>query len=76
MAKAKLSRQQKWQAARRAQGLCIRCGAEPLINKNHGKRCAEKQREHMRKVTGAKIRYKSAGSYAKLATSDQKRVRH
>jgi len=63
MAKPTLSRQRRWQNARREQGVCIRCGAEPLINKNHGARCAAKQREHMRKVTNAKTRYKAAGSY-------------
>jgi hypothetical protein len=57
------SRQRAWQDAHREQGLCIQCGEEPLINKNHGYNCAKKIRERARKRTGATKRYKGAASY-------------
>jgi hypothetical protein len=61
----KISRQRAWQLARRKQGLCIGCGAEPLLTKNHGPICAEKQREAMRRATNAKTRYQNSLSYQK-----------
>lgn len=64
MAKRKtVSRQRAWQLARKAKGLCVSCGQEPLITKNHGANCAEKIRERMRKKTGATRRYRNAQSY-------------
>lgn len=64
--KKKLSRQQAWQKTRRDAGLCITCGDEPLLTKNHGARCAKKIREAARKRTNAKIRYKAARSYSRV----------
>jgi hypothetical protein len=32
----------KWQHARRARGLCVRCGGSPLITKNHCAICLQK----------------------------------
>lgn len=61
--KVVLSRQKLWQNKRRKAGLCIQCGAEPLLTKNLGKRCAKKQRERMRKKTHAKVRYSNSKSY-------------
>jgi len=60
-----MSRQRAWQLAKRAAGLCIRCGLKPLLTKNHCARCAKKQREYMRSVTGAERRYKNSQSYQK-----------
>jgi hypothetical protein len=66
--KEKLNRQQQWQNTRRAQGLCICCGKEPLLTKNHGKKCAKKIREAARKRTGATTRYRNATSYQSNTT--------
>lgn len=68
MAKKKIekkSRQRIWQEARRKLCLCVQCGAEPLLTKNLGARCAKKQRERMRKKTDAQVRYKNSQSYKK-----------
>lgn len=59
----KKSRQRIWQNARRERGLCITCGHEPLLTKNHGRKCAKKIREKARKRNHATKRYKNAQSY-------------
>lgn len=67
MAKQKLTRQQLWQAEQRKLNLCISCGAEPLLTRNHGAKCAKKIREAARKRTGAKNRYRGATSYRRVS---------
>jgi hypothetical protein len=59
----KFSRQRQWQEKRLAQGLCIQCGAEPLLTKNHGRKCAKRIREAARRRTSATRRYKNSKSY-------------
>jgi hypothetical protein len=63
MRNIKQSRQQKWQEDRRRQGLCILCGKEPLLTKNHGPKCAKRIREAARKKNHAQARYKNSRSY-------------
>jgi hypothetical protein len=35
------SRQAKWRAEKKSQGLCIQCGKKPLMTKNHCPDCVE-----------------------------------
>lgn len=58
-----ISRQAKWQNTRRKARLCVICGNEPLLTKNHGRKCSKKIRETARLRNGAKTRYKNARSY-------------
>lgn len=66
-----MSRQREYQKKLVKQGLCGRCGSEPLnvpgATKTMGKKCAKKMREKARKVTGSTRRYKNAKSYTKPA---------
>ena len=57
------SRQARWQQERRHKGLCISCGREPLLTKNHGPKCAKRIREAARKKNHATTRYKNSKSY-------------
>jgi hypothetical protein len=63
----KLSRQRKWQEARKAKGLCACCGVNPLLTNNYCETCAERIRDKARKRTGAKIRYLKCASYNRPA---------
>lgn len=35
------SRQARWRAEKKSQGLCIQCGKKPLVTKNHCSDCVE-----------------------------------
>ena len=45
----------RYQAARRARGVCVRCGDEPLVNKNHGERCRLLINERVQKSRDARL---------------------
>lgn len=38
------NRQRRWQLANRLAGKCAACAGEPLVTKNHCKRCADKRK--------------------------------
>jgi hypothetical protein len=72
-----LSRQQRWQKERRDKNLCIACGKEPLVTKNHGAKCAKRIREKARKQTHATKRYSNSASYGSAVPADYRgTVRH
>lgn len=60
-----LPRQRRYQAIRKLRGLCVGCGKEKLVSTSLGENCLRKQRERMRKKTGAKKRYETIYSTAK-----------
>ena len=66
-----MSRQREHQKKLVEEGLCGRCGQEPLgvpgATKTMGAKCAKKMREKARKKTGSTRRYKNAKSYLKKA---------
>ena len=64
---AKLSRQQRYKLRRKAAGLCVSCGNEPIAKglSELGEKCAARQRERMRDATGAVARYPGSPSYGK-----------
>lgn len=63
-----MNRQTVWQNKRREAGICIRCGKEPLINKNHGELCRGIVRAYNN--NRAKLRRIHAGQESKADTQD------
>lgn len=49
-----MDNKRRWQAVRLAMGLCVRCGAEPLVGKRYGEKCLSKERERQRQKLGVK----------------------
>jgi len=54
MEEAKVSRQRAWQKRKVAEGLCLACAKEPLVNKSHCVACREVSRERNRARLKAK----------------------
>lgn len=53
----------RYQQNRIENGLCANCGNEPLVTSRLGAVCLVKQRERVRKTSGAKKRWKNSVSY-------------
>lgn len=69
-----LSRQRRWQLARRARGLCEQCGAVAISGMARCKTCHEKVLAYNHRVQGCKRPYQNT-KFARAVSADPPEVK-